>query len=178
MKNKFESVSNTGDDLLQAICKCKRSGEVHATSPKCTGRNCSHFIWHTNQRFCTILCPATKGVAEVFSVDLTFKLGGFYKTVTSFRNPMLINKERTHPTHIGPVQIQHRKLVPSYRFFLSSLKRIESSIIDLKTFGTDKESNLGVILDQNWVRLSDAALDYFFLSNICFIKNRVNMLWT
>ena len=42
-----------------------------------------------------ILCPATKGVAEVFSVDLTFKLGGFYKTVTSFRNPMLINKERT-----------------------------------------------------------------------------------
>ena len=96
-----------------------------------------------------ILCPATKGIAEVFSVGLTFKLGGFYKTVTSFRNPMLINKERTHPTHIGPVQIQHRKLVPSYRFFLSSLKRTESSIIDLKTFGTDKESNLGVILDQN-----------------------------
>ena len=96
-----------------------------------------------------ILCPATKGIAEVFSVDLTFKLGGFYKTVTSFRNPMLINKERTHPTHIGPVQIQHRKLVPSYKFFPSSLKRIESSIIDLKTFGTDKESNLGVILDQN-----------------------------
>ena len=44
VKNKFESVSNTGDDLLQAICKCKKSGEVHATGPKCTGRNCSHFI--------------------------------------------------------------------------------------------------------------------------------------
>ena len=27
MKNKFEFVSNTGDDLLQAVCKCKKSGE-------------------------------------------------------------------------------------------------------------------------------------------------------
>ena len=78
----------------------------------------------------------------MFSVDLTFKLGGFYETVTSFRNLMLINKEGTHPMHIGPVQIQHRKLLWSYKFFLSSLKRTESSIIDLKTFGTDKESSV------------------------------------
>ena len=77
----------------------------------------------------------------MFSVDLTFKVGGFYETVTSFRNLMLINKG-THPMHIGPVQIQHRKLLWSYKFFLSSLKRIESSIIDLKTFGTDKESSV------------------------------------
>ena len=98
------------------------------TSPEYTRRNCSHFVWHTNQRFCTILCPTTKEVAEVFSVDLTFKLGGFYETVTSFRNLMLINKEGTHSMHIGPVQIQHRKLLWSYKFFLSSLKRIESSI--------------------------------------------------
>ena len=27
VKNKFEFVSNTGDDLLQAVCKCKKSGE-------------------------------------------------------------------------------------------------------------------------------------------------------
>ena len=55
---------------------------------------------------------------------------------------MLINKEGTHPMHIGPIQMQHRKLLSSYKFFPSSLKRIESSIIDLKTFSTDKESNV------------------------------------
>ena len=110
-----------------------------------------------------VLCPATRGVAEVFSVDLTLTLGGFYKTMTSFRNPMLINKEGTHPTHIGPVQIQDRKLLASYKFLSSSLKGIEPSIIDLKTFGNDKESNSGVILDQNCIRLSDAALNDFFL---------------
>ena len=27
MKNKFESVSNTGDDLLQMVYNCKQSGE-------------------------------------------------------------------------------------------------------------------------------------------------------
>ena len=41
MKNKFESISNTGYDLLQAIYKW---GEVRARGPKCTRRNSSHFI--------------------------------------------------------------------------------------------------------------------------------------
>ena len=82
----------------------------------------------------------------MFSVDLTFKLGGFYETVTSFRNPMLINKEGTHPMHVGPVQIQYRKLLSSYKFFPGSLNRIESSIIDPKTFRTDKESNVTLLM--------------------------------
>ena len=89
-------------------------------------------------QFCAL---PPRGVAEVFSVDLTFKLGDFYVTVT-FRNLMLINTEGTNPTHIGPVQIQHRKLLSSYKYFASSVKRIEPSIIDLKTFGTDEESNI------------------------------------
>ena len=82
----------------------------------------------------------------MFSVDLTFKLGGFYETVTSFRNPMLINKEGTHPMHVGPVQIEYRKLLSSYKFFPGYLNRIESLIIDLKTFRTDKESNVTLLM--------------------------------
>ena len=82
----------------------------------------------------------------MFSVDLTFKLGGFYETVTSFRNPMLINKEGTHPMHVGPAQIEYRKLLSSYKFFPGSLNRTESLIIDLKTFRTDKESNVTLLM--------------------------------
>ena len=45
VKKKSESVSNTGNDLLQAVYKCKKKwGEVRARSPECTRRNCSHFI--------------------------------------------------------------------------------------------------------------------------------------
>ena len=59
----------------------------------------------------------------MLSVDLTFKLGEFYVLTTSLKNPMLINKLGKHPTHTEPVQIQHRKLLSSYRHFGSSLKR-------------------------------------------------------
>ena len=43
--------------------------------------------------------------------DLTFKLEDIYVTVISLRNSMFIDKEGTHPAHIGIVQIQHRKLI-------------------------------------------------------------------
>ena len=38
--------------------------------------------------------------------------------------------------------MQGRKLLLSYKYFPSSLKRIELSIIDLKTFGADEKSNI------------------------------------
>ena len=59
---------------------------------------------------------------------------------------MFINKEGTHPMHVGPVQIEYRKLLSSYKFFPDSLNRIESLIIDLKTFRTDKESNVTLLM--------------------------------
>ena len=58
-------------------------------------------------RFCAI---SKQGASEVLSVDLTFELPEFYVLVTSFENPMLINKLGKHPTHTGPVQIQHKKM--------------------------------------------------------------------
>ena len=108
VKNKFESVSNTGDDLLQAIYKCKKSGEKFVrevqSAPEGIVVISSDIQIKDVARFCAL---PPKRVGEVFSVDLTFKLGDLYVTVTSCRNPMLINKEGTHPTYIGPVQIQH-----------------------------------------------------------------------
>ena len=90
-------------------------------------------------RFCSI---PKRGAAEVLSVDLTFKLSEFYVLVTSFKNPMLINKLGKHPTHIGSVQIQHRKLLSSYRHFGSSLKRCDPKLGSLKAFGSDDDENI------------------------------------
>ena len=45
-------------------------------------------------RFCAI---PKRGVAEVLSVDLTFKLGEFYVLIASFKDPMLDNKLGKHP---------------------------------------------------------------------------------
>ena len=89
--------------------------------------------------FCAI---PKRDAAEVLSVDLTFKLGEVYVLVTSFKNPMLINKLGKHPTHIGPVQIQHWKLLSSYRHFGSSLKRCDPKLGNLKAFGSDDDENI------------------------------------
>ena len=55
---------------------------------------------------------------------------------------MLINKLQKYPTHIGLVQIQHRKLLSSYIHFESSLKRCDPNLGSLKAFGSDDEENI------------------------------------
>ena len=73
---------------------------------------------------------------------LTFNLGDFYVTVTSYKNKKLKNKEGNNPMHIGPIQIHYRKLVSSYRFIGSSLKRINKKVSGLEMFGSDQEDSL------------------------------------
>ena len=83
VKNKFESISNTGYDLLQAIYKCKKSGEKFVREVQ-SAREGIVVISSDLQikGVARFLCLVTKGVAEVFSVDLIFRLGDFYVTVT------------------------------------------------------------------------------------------------
>ena len=80
--------------------------------------------------------------ASILCIDLTFNLGDFYVTTTSYKNPMLLNKQGKHPIHIGPMQVQHRKLKQSYQYFGSALKRFNPKISELKIYGTDNEKNL------------------------------------
>ena len=100
----FEKKSLNLFQILEMIyCKLfisvKKVGRSSCEKSRVHQKESCHFIWHTNQRCCTILCPATKGFPEVFSVDLIFKLGDFYVTVILFRNPILINKEGTHSSY-------------------------------------------------------------------------------
>ena len=55
-------------------------------------------------------------------VNLTFNLGDYYITATSYKNKFLKNKERNNTVHIDPVQIYYCNLDFSYRFLGSSLK--------------------------------------------------------
>ena len=120
IKSRFESMKNPVDDLLQAVYMCKKPSEKFFREVQSAPDGMCVIDTQLNDvsRFCAI---PKRGVAEVLPVDLTFKLGEFYVLVTSFKNPMFINKLGKHPTHIGPVQIQHRKLLSSYRHFGSSL---------------------------------------------------------
>ena len=96
VKNKFESVSNTGDDLLQAVYKCKKSGEKFVREVQSASERIMSFHLRYKSKMLYDFMPCHQGV---FSVDLIFKLGDFYVTVILLRNPILINKEGTHSTY-------------------------------------------------------------------------------
>ena len=95
-KKKFESVSNTGDDLLQAVYKCKKSGEKFVRQVQSALERILSFHLTYKSKMLYDFMPCHQGV---FSVDLIFKLGDFYVTVILFRNPILINKEGTHSSY-------------------------------------------------------------------------------
>ena len=142
-KSRFESMKNPVNDLLQAIYLCKKPGEKFVREVQSAPERMCVIALDTRLNDVSRFCAIPKGgVAKVLSVDLAFKLGEFYVLVTSFKNPMLINKLGKHPTRIGPVQIQHRKLLSSYRHFGSSLKRCDPKLGSLKAFGSDDEENI------------------------------------
>ena len=142
-KKGFKSLGNPCDELIQAIYMCKKPGDNFVREVQSAPEGIAVLASDTQlkdvARFCSIP-PREK--AAVFCVDLTFNLGDFFLTVTSYKNMMLVKSDGNHPVHIGPVQIQHRKLLSSYSFFASCLKRIEPEICGLKIFGTDEEKNI------------------------------------
>ena len=142
-KSRFVSMKNPVDDLLQAVYLCKKPGEKFVREVQSAPEEMCLIASDAQLNDVSLFCAIPKrGAAEVLSVDLTFKLGEFYVLVTSFKNPMLIDKLGKHPTHIRPVQIQHRKLLSSYRHFGSSLKRCDPKLGRLKAFGSDDEENI------------------------------------
>ena len=71
VKNKFESVSDTGDDLLQAVCKCEKSGEKFVREVQSAPEG----IVAISSRCCTILCPATNGGCRSIFCRSDFQTG-------------------------------------------------------------------------------------------------------
>ena len=122
------SMKNPINDLLQALYLCKTPGEKFFREVKSAPEEM--FVTASDVQLNNVSCFCTIpkwGVAEVLSVDLTFTLGEFYVLVTSFKNAMLIKTFGKH-LYTGPGQIQHRKLLSSYRNFGSSFKRCDPKL--------------------------------------------------
>ena len=139
----FQSVSSCTEALTNAIYKCKKPGDNFVkdvrSAPKAVAVFGTETQFNDVIRFCA--APA-QSQASILCVDLTFNLGDFYVTTTSYKNSMLLNKQGKHPIHIRPMQLQHRKLKQSYQYFGSALKRFNPKISELKLYGTHNEKNL------------------------------------
>ena len=148
----FQSISSCTDALTNAIYKCKKpSGnfvkEVRS-APKAVAVFGTDTQFNDVMRFCA--APMQSQVS-ILCVDLTFNLGDFYLTTTSYKNPMLLNKQGN--------QVQHCKLKQSYQYFGSALKRFNPKISELKIYGTDNKKNL----------TDNFAMEFYIATNLqCF----------
>ena len=138
----FQSLSGNQDRLFNMIYKCKSPSDDFVqevkTAPELIAVLCTKIQLNDLVRFC---CQPEREESEVLSIDFTF-LGDFCATILSFKNKMLVNKNGNHPIHIGAIQVQHRKLLQSYKYFAATLSRLNPEFKNLKVFGSDDESNI------------------------------------
>ena len=97
-KKKFESVSNTGEDLLQAVYKCKKSGEKFVREVQSASERILSFHLTYKSKMLYDFMPCHQGVSRSVFCRPDIQTD-FYVTVILFRNPILINKEGTHSSY-------------------------------------------------------------------------------
>ena len=112
----FQSVSNRTDSLTNAIYKCKKVGDNFVKEVRSAPEAVAVFGTDTQFNDVMRFCAAPmQSQALILCVDLTFNLGDFYVTTTSYKNPILLIKQGNHPIHNGSMQVHHRKLKQSYQ---------------------------------------------------------------
>ena len=144
LKDPFKGLNEVTDALTNAAFKCEKPGDDFVRMINSTPEALVVIARNTQicdvARFCCDTIDRKK--SSIFCIDVTFKLGDFYVTTISYKNPMLVNRNGSHPIHIGPMQILQRKLVYSYKFIVNSLSTIEPRFKNLKIFGSDGEKNI------------------------------------
>ena len=107
----FQSVSSCTDALTNAIYKYKKPGDNFVKEVRRAPKAVAVFGIVTQFNDVMKFCAAPmQSQASTLGVDLTFNLGDFYITTTSYKNPMLLNKQGKHPIHIGPMQVSQSGL--------------------------------------------------------------------
>ena len=102
----FQPVSSCTDALTNAIYKCKEPGDNFMKEVRSAPE--AVVVFGTDTQFNDVMrfCAAPMQTQDsILCVNLTFNLGDFYVTTTSYKNPTLLNKQGKHPIHIGPIQV-------------------------------------------------------------------------
>ena len=97
----------------------------------------------TNQQLVDLERFCTGQEASVASIDPTFNLGPFSVTPITYHN-LLVKTTRNgnHPNMLGPALIHQTKTLRPFRYFASTLIRLNPKLSGLKAYGTDGEPEL------------------------------------
>lgn len=80
---------------------------------------------------------------SVFGIDVTYNIGNFYVTTTTYRHLMLLDKEsRAHPNFPGPMMIHTNEDAAVFHYFMSTLKGLNREIENILFVGCDRQKSL------------------------------------
>ena len=92
-------------------------------------------------RFCT-----DGSQFSIVGVDLTFNLGDFSLTVTTYRHLHLLHRAtKKHPVMLGPMLVHQNKTFKSYHFLASTMVGLCPMLSSLTAFVTDGEKPLALL---------------------------------
>ena len=85
-------------------------------------------------------CANTTENFSVLSIDITFNIGDFYVTPTTYRH-LLLDDRRTEnpPLLLGPTLIHTRKDSDTFSYFGATLTGLENGTRNIRFIGSDRE---------------------------------------
>ncbi|XP_057300659.1 uncharacterized protein LOC130635160 [Hydractinia symbiolongicarpus] len=90
------------------------------------------------ERFCINSEPPS-----ILGVDATFNICDYNVTITTYKHLLLVKSNtEEHPVMIGPTIIHSHKTFDSYYTLPSNIVRFKPNAVNLKSFGTDEETNI------------------------------------
>ena len=127
------------DTLSEIIDKCKQSnGEfLHSLQVSPNIR----VVLATKAQVADLVkyCCNPEGFS-IFGIDVTYDIGDFFVTTTTYRHLMLIDKEsQTHPNFPGPMMIHTDEGADVFRYFMSTLKGINREVENILFVGCDRQ---------------------------------------
>ena len=127
------------DTLAELIEKCKESkGEfLHSlqVSPEV------RLVITTKAQLAEVVNFCTNPEEfSIFAIDVTYDIGPFFVTTTTYRHLKLHDKESgTHPNFPGPMMIHTDEGSEAFRYFFSTLKGLNRDIENILFVGCDRQ---------------------------------------
>ena len=89
-------------------------------------------------RFCSN--PEDYGI---FGIDVTYNIGDFYVTTTTYEHLALIDKATgNHPVFLGPMMVHTDEKQETFHYFASTMREVNSDIENILFVGSDQQRSI------------------------------------
>ena len=89
-------------------------------------------------RFCSN--PEEYGI---FGIDITYNIGDFYVTTTTYKHLSLIDKATgNHPVFPGPMMVHTDEKQETFHYFASTMREVNSDIENILFVGSDRQRSI------------------------------------